>query len=78
MKKAKLADLQTAEVESSVLAEVGYEKESLRLKVVFKNGGTYVYYNVPTKVANALLKADSKGSYLAKKVKPYHKVRKVA
>lgn len=52
-------------VESSNIAEVGYDGETETLYVTFKNGATYGYLRVPAKKAMALLNAPSKGAYLA-------------
>lgn len=50
-------------VESSNLAEVGYDPDTNILEVAFKHGGVYRYFNVPSGVYTALMAAPSKGRY---------------
>ena len=56
-------------VESSNLASVGYDVNSSILEVEFNNGGIYQYSNVPSRVYEGLMNADSHGSYFDKNVK---------
>lgn len=52
------------DVESSALSRVGYDKREHVLVAEFKDSGAiYAYYDVPESVYNALLDADSIGSY---------------
>ena len=55
-------------VESSTVAEVGYDYENKGLEVHFKNGREYIYENVPVEVYAKMLEADSKGKYLNESV----------
>lgn len=48
-------------VESSVIAEIGYEDEVMEVR--FNNGGVYRYFNVSPEVCFNLLRADSKGRF---------------
>lgn len=48
-------------VNSSNLASVGYENGVLR--IAFHSGDVYDYYNVPETVYNALISAESKGTF---------------
>ncbi len=70
-------------VKSSNLASVGYSIKSKTLEVAFlppKPGMTqavYQYKNVPRTVAGELMRADSKGAYLAKKVKGKYDTERV-
>jgi hypothetical protein len=50
-------------VDSSVLDIVDYDDEEHVLKVRFRSGRVYHYYNVPRAHFEALLQAESKGSY---------------
>lgn len=52
-------------VSSSSIALIGYEADSLTLRVVFHDGKTYDYHGVPPLIANQFLNAPSKGRYYA-------------
>lgn len=62
---------------SSNLASIKYEDEQLVLEIVFQNGGTYQYYDVPSQVAEEFERADSKGSFLASRIKGHFRYSKV-
>jgi hypothetical protein len=55
--------------ESSNIARFSYDEVSHVLKVEFKNGSVYAYYDVPEQLFNSMLHAPSKGQYLAQQVK---------
>ena len=57
-------------VSSSNVLEVGYDGEAKTLEVEFKGGAVYHYADVPLANYEALLLADSVGSYLAAQIKP--------
>ncbi|MCF6205295.1 MAG: KTSC domain-containing protein [Sulfurovum sp.] len=57
--------IELQEVESSMLAEVGYDAESSRLVVRFTRGPLYEYLDVPLSVWEDLLGADSVGSFFS-------------
>jgi KTSC domain-containing protein len=50
-------------VESTTLAEVGYDEARETLRLEFRSRGVYLYYGVPGPVHQALLGAASKGRY---------------
>jgi hypothetical protein len=50
-------------VDSSAIAEVEYDTEASRLRVVFTSGAEYEYEDVPQDVYAGLLDADSVGRY---------------
>lgn len=56
--------MELQQVESSMIQAVGYDQELKMLEVVFNTGKTYHYFEVPQEVYDALLAADSKGSYM--------------
>lgn len=64
-------------VESSNLAQVGYDTASSTLYVEFKHGGLYRYFNVSLDQYTALLAAESCGKYLNAEIKPRHGFEKV-
>ena len=68
-------------VASSSLTAVGYDSDSRTLEVEFRKGGVYRYLAVPASVHQLLMKAPSKGRYLAAGVKnrfPYARVSQSA
>jgi len=56
-------------VESSNLSSVGYNEETSELFVQFKNGGIYMYKDVPANVHAELISAESVGKYFNAHVK---------
>ncbi len=56
-------------VNSSNLASVGYEEENEILEIEFNHGGVYQYLDVPKEEYEALMDADSLGSYF------FHNIR---
>lgn len=52
------------EVQSSSMTRIGYDPKTCELQVEFASTGLYAYYKVPKEVADGLLNAKSKGSYL--------------
>ena len=55
-------------VESSNLAAVGYDISQAVLRIEFKNGRLYEYYDVPQHIYEELLSAESKGSYASQNI----------
>lgn len=65
-------------VVSSNLSAIGYDAQTKILRVRFKSGGLYEYQNVSPELHSALMRAESKGGFLAKHVKSIgHPCRKV-
>ena len=66
-------------VSSSNLRAVGYDPETRKLQVAFRNGGLYEYSGVPESVYAGLMAAGSHGSYFDAYIKngpyPYRKLR---
>ena len=54
---------------SSNIERFKYDNVSRVLKVEFKTGGTYDYFDVPEQTFNAMCNAPSKGQYLAQQIK---------
>lgn len=61
---------------SSNILSAGYDPESKLLEVEYKTG-LYRYHDVPEEKWKALQKAESKGGFIAAKIKPLHKCVKV-
>lgn len=66
--KSTVGDGKRVAVESSNLAEVGYNPDGRILEVKFVKGALYRYFAVPAEVYLQLLVAESKGNYFYKNV----------
>lgn len=55
--------------ESSNIARFAYDDTSSILKVEFKHGGLYNYFDVPLHIFDGMRNAPSKGRYLAQQIK---------
>lgn len=62
-------------VESSVIAEVGYEDGVMEVR--FNNGGVYRYFNVSPRVCLDLLRADSKGSFFNREIRGAYPCKRI-
>lgn len=62
-------------VESSVIAEIGYEEEMMEVR--FNNGGVYRYFIVPPQVCLDFLKADSKGCFFNLEIRGYYPCKRI-
>ncbi|MET3870691.1 KTSC domain-containing protein [Puniceicoccus vermicola] len=63
--------------ESSNLERFGYEASTMSLRVEFKSGGTYDYYDVPEQVFENMKAAPSKGSFLAQHIKGVYRYARI-
>ena len=64
-------------VDSSSLARLGYDAAERTLRVEFRNGGLYEYYDVPPHVWAALQAAASKGRYVNEEIKEAYRCHKL-
>lgn len=55
--------------ESSNIARFAYGESTHVLRVEFKNGGVYDYFDVPKSIFEAMCNAPSKGQFLAQQIK---------
>lgn len=55
--------------ESSNIANFGYDEKRQVLRVEFRNGSVYEYFDIPSQVFQEMERAGSKGSYLAQNIK---------
>jgi hypothetical protein len=62
-------------VRSSNIEAVGHDGRDLTVR--FKGGSTYRYVGVPRSTHAALMRAESKGSFLARTIVPNHKAEKI-
>jgi hypothetical protein len=49
-------------LQSSMLAQVAYDESVQTLEVLFRNGRTYLYFDVPPEVWRELIAAEAGGS----------------
>ena len=56
-------------VDSSVLAQTGYDAPRAVLQVIFRAGGIYQYFGVPQNTYGELLHAESKGTYFNRHIR---------
>lgn len=56
-------------VESSTVADVGYDQATMTLEVGFLNGTVYQYFDVPETLVQEFMQAPSKGSFLNANIK---------
>lgn len=64
-KALKTNAIKMMELDSSVIRQVGYERDERCLVVQFVNGTRYAYHNVPPKVYQSMLQAWSPGHEFA-------------
>ena len=64
-------------VESSNIASVGYDQLDSILEIEFKSGAVYQYENVPIRVYDVMMKADSVGKYFNAHIKSKYNYRRV-
>lgn len=63
-------------VDSSTIADVGYDEASLTLEVGFHNGTVYQYFDVPQSLFQELMAASSKGAFLSSQIKNHFRYTK--
>lgn len=64
-------------VDSTNLYSIDYDVESMILEIEFLKGGIYRYFNVPLKVYNALMAANSHGSYFSRNIRDKYDFKKL-
>lgn len=52
------------QADSTMISAFGYDEDARALEVVFRRGGAYRYYDVPSEVFHGLRLAPSKGRYM--------------
>lgn len=62
--------MQRTPVTSSNVVSIGYDAAGQRLEVEYKGGKVYTYAEVPAETHRDLLAAESKGSFIARQIKP--------
>lgn len=64
-------------VSSSNISTIGYDPASAVLEITFHKGGVYIYYDVPQYEYDALMSADSKGSYASANIYKNYRQQKI-
>ena len=64
-------------VKSSVIAALGYDRQTQMLEVEFTTGRVYEYFAVPATVFEGFLKAESIGRYFNAHVRDHYRVKEV-
>jgi KTSC domain len=65
-------------VDSSAVESVGYDARSRTLEIKYAGGGVYRYFGVPPRAHELLLRAESIGAFVNRRIKPYYRCRRVA
>jgi len=65
-------------IQSSSLAQVGYDCHQSILRIQFCDGTTYEYEGVPLQPCLDLLQADSKGAYFNRHIRNHYPTKRVA
>lgn len=65
-------------VESSNLKAIGYDEDQAVLRIEFKKGSLYEYYDVPQYEYDGLYAADSKGTYAHQNIYKKYRQQKIA
>jgi hypothetical protein len=65
------------DVSSSNISSIGYDNDTQTLQVVFNDGSTYQYFDVPETVFQDFLGAGSVGSYLHQNIKGTYRYSRV-
>lgn len=60
-------------VESSAVESVGYDERTRTLEIQYAGDRVYRYLDVPPRTYELLLRADSIGAFVNRRVKPYHR-----
>lgn len=64
-------------IESSAVRTMGYDPESSTLEVEFSSGDVYRYYGVAFADVEALILADSKGTFINQVIKAKYRFRQI-
>jgi hypothetical protein len=61
--------MQMIPVSSSAISAVGYDPQTLRMKIKFTQGHSYDFCRVPQHIYDALIRSYSKGTYYNHNIK---------
>lgn len=65
-------------VESSAVESVGYDPCTRTLEIEYAGGCVYRYLSVPPRAYELLLRVDSHGAFVNRRIKPYYRCLRVA
>jgi hypothetical protein len=68
-KQKKRHIMEMYRVDSSAMRAVGYDEAARRMRIVFAQGNTHDYCDVPRDIFESLMDAKSKGSYFNQAIK---------
>jgi KTSC domain len=71
-----MAEVDLQPVDSTSVARIGYDREAMEIYVEFHTGALYGYRRAPDFVFDAFARADSKGAFLNRVIKPRFTARK--
>lgn len=66
------------QVESSAVESVGYDPSARTLEIEYVSGSVYRYRGVPLRAYELLLRAESVGAYVNRRIKPFYRCERVA
>lgn len=64
-------------VDSSTVADVGYDQATMTLEIGFLNGTVYQYFDVPETLFQEFMQAPSKGSFLNANIRNSYRYAKL-
>jgi len=64
-------------VTSTDIHSIGYDAPTNVLRVQFKSGGTYDYFNVPVHLYESFMQASSHGKFLNENIKYNYRYQKI-
>jgi hypothetical protein len=65
-------------VMSSVIEEVGYNRSTRTLEILFKSGAIHLYDFVPQEAYDGLMAAEAKGTYFHRHIKAEYQSHRIA
>ena len=57
-------------IQSSHLAYIGYDPDSMTMQIQFKNGSLYTYQNIEPETYNAMMGSGDPGKYFTDIIRP--------
>ena len=70
--------MQMQSVVSSDIRAIGYDENSLTLRIEFNSGGVYEYFGVPVSVHSDLMNASSHGKYFHRYIRDKYEFPKLS
>lgn len=64
-------------VSSSNIVSIGYNSANQILEVEFKDSSVYEYFEVPSFLNDGLMRASSKGTFLAQRIKEKYRYQRI-